>query len=143
MIAVVLLGNAGCVCSAHLPETSLTVDHTQLELEVASTPKDRACGLAYRSELKAHRGMLFVVPEPTDLEFWMGNTRLPLSIAFLDDNGQVLSISDARPLQRHEHYRSPAPARYAIEVNVGWFEEHGVSVGDLLSIELPEGLSVR
>ena len=61
--------------------------------------------------------MLFVLPESMEVEFWMGETRMPLSIAFLDEEGEVLDIQQTRPAQRRERYRSPAPARYAVEVN--------------------------
>ncbi len=134
---------AGCCSTAGLPVTELDVHGAALQLEVAANRGARSCGLSTRRSLPADRGMLFVVPEPESLEFWMRDTSLPLSIAFLDADGRILSIESMAPQQRGERYRSPAPARYAIEVNAGWFQTHGAKVGDVLEISLPADLQVR
>jgi uncharacterized membrane protein (UPF0127 family) len=140
---LMLLALAGCVCSRPLPETAIPVNDTLLDLEIAADHTARACGLAYRESLPADRGMLFVMAEPTEFVLWMRDTKMPLSIAFLDEQGRILNIQDAQPAQRRERYSSPADTRYAIEVNRGWFERHQVEVGDTLEIDLPASLRVR
>ena len=83
------LAAAGCACRLDLPQTTIAAVDTFLEVEIAADPHARACGLAYRDHLPDEWGMLFVLPEPKEVEFWMGATRMPLSIAFLDEEGQV------------------------------------------------------
>lgn len=83
--------------------------------------------------------MLFVFPRPEPLTFWMKDTYIPLSIAFLDDEGRILNIEQMRPIQTREVYHSSGPSRYALEVNEGWFERHGIRAGDW--VELPEAVS--
>ena len=124
-------------CPIRLPTMGVKFKNAELKLEIAATPAARECGLSLRDTLPADHGMLFVVPEPIMLDFWMTNTQLLLSIAFLDDTGRILSIQKMQPGQTQEHYRSPAPARYAIEVHQGWFSEHKVNVGDVIELHLP------
>lgn len=130
-------------CPMPLPTIDVSVGVSQLKLEIAATPDARRCGLSGRNTLPTNHGMLFVVPIPIILDFWMTGTRLPLSIAFLDETGRILSVQDMMPDQHQKHFRSPAPARYAIEVNQGWFAEHNVAVGDTLDLRLPEIFLVR
>ena len=73
----------------------------------------------------------------------MKDTHIPLSIAFLDDSGLILSIHHMAPMQTDERYRSLQPVRYALEVNQGWFAEHGISVGDMLEMKLPVVIEIR
>ena len=75
-----------------------------------------------------------MVPKPKMLSFWMAKTQLQLSIAFLNDKGRILSIQEMKPEQTQERYRSPEPARYAIEVNQGWFAKHEIEVGDVVEL---------
>ncbi len=77
------------------------------------------------------------------LDFWMADTTLMLSIAFLDEDGRILSIHKMMPAKIQEHYRSPAPARYAIEVNQGWFAEHQIKVGEVIELHLPISLVIQ
>jgi len=137
------VANALSACPMPLPTIEATVKGAQLKLEVAATPEARECGLSKRNTLAADKGMLFVVPEPTILDFWMANTTLPLSIAYLDSDGRILSIHHMKPTQIQEHYRSSTPARYAIEVNEGWFAKHHIDVGDVIVLRLPVMLLVR
>jgi uncharacterized membrane protein (UPF0127 family) len=75
--------------------------------------------------------MLFVYPEERELSFWMKDTLIPLSIAFMDSEGRIVDIQDMRALDDEPpHYNSAEPAQYALEVNKGFFDEHGVEVGD-------------
>ncbi len=109
-------------------------------VEIADTPEERAEGLMFRSSLPEDQGMLFVFPRPRLLGFWMKNTSIPLSIAYLDDDGTVLEIHDMEP-HSLESVSSRQPARYALEVNQGTFERLGITLGDRLV--LPENLSAE
>lgn len=96
--------------------------------EVARTPDERAQGLMYREELAEDAGMLFIFPEAAVRGFWMQNTYLPLDIAFLDPSFRVVDIQQMEPLTTDQH-TARAPFMYALEVNQGWFEAHGIGVG--------------
>ncbi len=73
----------------------------------------------------------------------MKNTFIPLSIAFLDDSGRIISIQSMTPIQTDEHYRSPQPVRYALEVNQGWFDTRGIQVGDVVEMKLPVVIDIK
>jgi uncharacterized membrane protein (UPF0127 family) len=109
-------------------------------VELAYEPQTRAKGLMYRDSLSQNEGMLFVYPDSKPRSFWMKNTRMPLSIAFVNVDGTILQISDMKALST-KHTRCKDEAMYALEVNKGWFENNGVKVGDALS-KIPE-LKVR
>jgi hypothetical protein len=121
----------------------MAVKGHDLTIELATTPAARACGLSLRDSLPANRGMLFVYAEPEILTFWMKNTRMPLSIAFIDEAGRVVGIQKMNPFPTTTVYASPVPALYALEVNQGWFEENGVGVGDVLEFSLPITLNIK
>jgi hypothetical protein len=127
------------------PDTTLnlTVGDQPLTVAVASTPKTRHCGLSHRTELRSDFGMLFVFPHRQPLTFWMKDTLVPLSIAFLDGSGEILAIKRMQPDQPMRRYRSPAPARYALEVAQGWFARNGLQPGDHCHFRLPAGLPVH
>lgn len=137
------LAGRAFTCPMDLLSTTITVKGRQVLAEVAATPAARQCGLSRRSELGENRGMLFVFPAPGMLAFWMKDTLIPLSIAFIDDSGRILDIQKMAPFREEARYRSPGPVRFALEVNQGWFEKHGVVVGDFVRLELPAGLDVR
>ena len=109
----------------------------RVRVEVADDPAERAKGLMYRKALGKNRGMLFIYPEEQELSFWMKNTLIPLSIAFMDSERRIIDIQDMKPLDdRPPHYVSSEPAQYALEVNQGFFKKRGVKVGD--RVELPQ-----
>jgi uncharacterized membrane protein (UPF0127 family) len=114
-----------------LPIASIHVGNQRMTVEVAATPGSRGRGLMFRKELPEDRGMLFVFPEEKVLEFWMRNTDIPLSIAFADASGRIVRIADMEP-HSEALVSSGAPARYALEVNRGWYAKHGVADGDAL-----------
>jgi uncharacterized membrane protein (UPF0127 family) len=88
-----------------------------------------------RTELGENRGMLFVFEEEQRLSFWMKDTHIPLSIAYIDSEGRIVDIQDMKPLDDElPDYTSSEPARYALEVNRGFFEERGVEVGDKVEL---------
>jgi uncharacterized membrane protein (UPF0127 family) len=103
-------------------------------VEIADNFIGRYIGLRNRESLPENHGMLFVYTEEDRLSFTMNDTLIPLSIAFLDSEGRIVDIQDMKPLTDGP-YLSAQPAQYALEVNQGFFEEHGVEVGD--RAELP------
>ena len=130
-------------CPLELPTVHVVVKGHDLTIELATTPEARTCGLSLRDSLPANRGMLFVYAEPEILTFWMKNTRMPLSIAFIDTAGRIVSIQKMNPFPITTIYASPVPALYALEVNQGWFEENGVGVGDVVEFNLPITLNIK
>lgn len=110
------------------PTIELSAGMHRIEAEVASTPADRATGLMNRPAMPTHRGMLFVFAEAGVQCFWMKNTLIPLSIAFLDDDGRIVQIADMRP-QSLDNHCSVKPVRFALEMNAGWFRSRGLSAG--------------
>ncbi len=109
----------------------------RVRVEIADDDFERGRGLMYRTALAENRGMLFVYEVEQKPSFWMKNTLIPLSIAFMDAEGRIVDIQDMEPLDDDPpSYVSAEPARYALEVNQGFFEERGVEVGD--RAELPE-----
>lgn len=113
---------------AEMPEIVLAAGGHKLAAEVAYTDADRAQGLMYRRMLPENRGMLFVFPETAVQAMWMMNTYIPLSVAFLDQNGVIINIADMAPHTRDTH-ASARPAKYALEANLGWFRKHGIKPG--------------
>jgi uncharacterized membrane protein (UPF0127 family) len=123
-----------------LPVMELTAGFHRIEAEVASTPQSRAQGLMHRKAMDSQRGMLFVFPDSAPHCFWMKNTLIPLSIAFMDASGRILNIAEMKP-NSEENHCATKPARYALEMNTGWFAQRGLKAGDALGgIELaPRG----
>ena len=112
-------------------------ENVEVRVEIADDFFERQRGLMDRTALGEDRGMLFVFRDEQPRSFWMKNTRIPLSIAYIDSRGRITDILDMKPLDdKPPHYVSSEPVQYALEVNQGFFEESGVEVGD--SAELPE-----
>ena len=107
-------------------------------VEIADDAQERQRGLMFRRELPPDQGMLFVFPDSRPRSFWMKDTPLPLSLAYISAEGRILEIHDLEPLSLTP-VRSRFPARYALEVNQGRFEELGIAVGDYVDVsELPD-----
>lgn len=134
MLILTVLG-AGCGGSG-LKTTRLTVGSATLKIELAIDAGDQGRGLMYRKKLDADRGMLFVYDREEVRSFWMKNTSIPLSIAYIDADKEIVHITDMLPRSLDSH-SSIHPCQYALEVNRGWFDEHGVEVGDRVEFELP------
>ena len=115
-----------------LETITLNAGMHNIRAEVARTPEQRATGLMYRREMAAHEGMLFVFEQAAPQCFWMKNTLLPLSIAFLADDGTVVNIADMKP-QALDSHCSAKPVRYALEMNQGWFAKRGIQAGAKLN----------
>lgn len=115
-----------------LPTTELQVGPHAVSAEVAATPASRAHGLMGRKSLPENHGMLFVFDMAQRHCFWMKNTPLPLSIAFIDSDGRVVNIADMHPHSEQSH--CPAePVRFALEMAQGWFAGHGIQAGAKVS----------
>jgi uncharacterized membrane protein (UPF0127 family) len=135
-------GGAGATV---VPDATIaaTIGEERLELQVVATPETRAQGLMFYSELPQSAGMLFVFPQDSQQSFWMRNTFIPLSVAFLDAERRILNIEDMQPLDEQTFHNSAGPARYALEVNQGWFAARGIGPGAVVEFTLPPDLAVR
>src|ERR1700758_4097670 len=100
-----------------------------LKAELADTESKREKGLMFRRSLSENSGMLFVFAPPAQAAFWMKNTRIPLSIAFLDNQGKILEIRSMRPFDETVILSASNAVAYALEVNEGWFDYHGIQTG--------------
>jgi uncharacterized membrane protein (UPF0127 family) len=125
------LGNLSChkVVHSDLPQNQLKVDGKEITVEIANQVITRETGLMFRRDMPTDHGMLFVFPDTAPRYFWMKNTYIPLSIAFLDEKGVVLNVLEMPPLTESS-FPSQGPAKYAIEMNKDWFESNGVKAGD-------------
>lgn len=130
-VALWLLMPLAARAADSLPTTTLSVAGHKLTAEIAVTPDQRATGLMNRFSLQPDHGMLFVFERPETLHFWMKNTYIPLSIAFLSADGRILNIEDMAP-QTETTHASRGPALYALEMRKGWFAQRGVKAGDLV-----------
>jgi uncharacterized membrane protein (UPF0127 family) len=114
-----------------LPAVTLSAGMHLIQAELAQTSEQRSIGLMHRPKMGANEGMLFVFESASQQCFWMKNTLLPLSIAFLSDDGQVINIEDMAPQTLNGHC-SKRPVRYALEMNQGWFAKRGIKAGSRL-----------
>lgn len=122
-----------------LAQSTVRCGRAALEAEVVADPESRARGLMFRRALDPDAGMLFVFPQDTLGAFWMRDTYIPLSIAFIDHSGLVVGIFDLAPFD--ENPVGPAAEyRYALETNLGWFQQQGVEPGALCDLGLPSAL---
>jgi len=111
-----------------LPVVVLTAGMHRIEAEVAETMQQVSIGLMHRRTMASFEGMLFVYDEARTHCFWMRNTLLPLSIAFIDDDGRIVNIEDMQP-QTDESHCAAQPVRFALEMNQGWFAKRGLKPG--------------
>jgi hypothetical protein len=112
----------------NLKRVQLTIGEHQIIVHVARGDEERALGLMYRRELPQNEGMLFMCEECAIQKFWMKDTPLPLSIAFIDDDGTILKIADLEPHDL-DGESSGHPVRFVLEVNQGWFAQRGIVPG--------------
>lgn len=136
LLMLVLSGSCGR-SSAGLVVIPIEIEGHKLKAEVAVSASEQSRGLMYRRELGRNAAMLFVYEDEETLSFWMKNTFVPLSIAWIDADGLIVGIDDMQPQTRTPH-RSPRPAQYALEVNLGWFAERGIEPGAKATFELPD-----
>lgn len=128
VVATLALGIIHHAGAADLPKITLTIGNHKITAEVARTPEQRALGLMNRFSLQPDHGMLFVFDRAEPLAFWMKNTFVPLSIAFIGPDGKIINIEDMTPRSEDSHW-SKGPALYALEMKKGWFGERGIGVG--------------
>lgn len=123
-----LAGLAATASAQPLPEVELAINGHKLTAEVAYTDETRSRGLMHRRILPENRGMLFVFRDVAIHAMWMMNTHIPLSVAFLDERGAIINIEDMKPHTQDTH-PAARPAKYALEVNLGWFARRGIRPG--------------
>lgn len=126
--ALVVAMVATAVHAADLPTTGLSINGVKLTAEVAATTEQRMTGLMHRFSLKPDHGMLFVFRESQPQAFWMKNTYIALSIAYIDESGKIVNIEDMAPRTETTH-PSNGPVIYALEMKKGWFQEHRIDAG--------------
>ena len=122
----------GSAQQPQLPLLELSAGMHRIEAEVAATAESRQTGMMLRTSMPPHRGMLFVFPEIAKHCMWMRNTLVPLSVAFLDEKGRILNVEEMQPKTEDNHCAAK-PARYALEMNPGWFRSRGLGVGFLIT----------
>jgi uncharacterized protein len=131
IVLLLVLFWASVVHSQGLLKIPLYVKDKEIRVEVAKAPEERAQGLMGRKQLGDSEGMLFIFEMEDYHSFWMKNTLIPLSIAFIDKEGRILRITDMKPLTLDSH-APPKPVLYALEMKQGWFSANGIKVGDII-----------
>lgn len=126
--AVTALRSEAADVQAPLPTLTVTVEGHAVKAEVAATFESRMKGLMHREKLGRNDGMLFVFDQVGYHAMWMKNTLIPLSVAFLDEDGKILNIAEMQPHSETQHMAA-GPARYALEMNAGWFSERKIKPG--------------
>jgi len=116
------------VALAQMPQVSLTAGIHVVQAEVANTNDTRMQGLMFRKSMGPNEGMLFVFPHDETYCMWMKSTLIPLVVAFIDAKGNIVTIHEMKPQTETSHCAT-APARYALEMNAGWFRAKGVQAG--------------
>lgn len=117
-------------------QSTLRINNHKIYTEVVDNNKTRARGLMFRQSLPQEAGMLFVFQDEQPRCFWMKNTSIPLSIAYINSQGEILDIFDLQP---HDETSvcSTQPAMFALEVNQGWFNQKGITIGDKIHMDSP------
>jgi len=135
-----LAATAAAACASHKLETTvLTITRAdssavEITVEMARTDEERAQGLMYRKKLPDGQGMIFIYERDQQMSFWMKNTVIPLSIAFIASDGRIIEIRDMQPLDLSA-VQSSRSVRYALETPQGWFERVGVTAGDVINVQ--------
>ncbi len=137
LLKAALLATAACALfpahaqegpQARLPSTRLSAGMHVIDTELAVSPAQQQTGMMFRTEMGANEGMLFVNEDSAVRCFWMRNTLIPLSIAFVADDGTIVNIADMQPRSEASHCSSK-PVRYALEMRQGWFSKRGIKAG--------------
>jgi uncharacterized membrane protein (UPF0127 family) len=115
----------------NLQRVKLSAGMHLIDAQVALTPEQRQIGLMFRKEMPQQEGMIFVFEQPSQQCFWMKNTLLPLTAAFVADDGTIVNLADMKP-QTTEPHCSAKPVRYVLEMNKGWFAQKGIKAGSKL-----------
>ena len=115
----------------NLPRVKLSAGMHQIDAQVAMQSEQRQIGLMHRQEMPASEGMLFVFEQAGKQCFWMKNTLIPLTAAFVADDGTIVNLADMKPQVTDSHC-SEKPVRYVLEMNAGWFAKKGIKAGNKL-----------
>jgi uncharacterized protein len=115
-----------------LPRVKLGAGMYRIDAQVAQTPEQRMTGLMFRRDMPQYEGMLFVFEFPAQQCFWMKNTLLPLTAAFIADDGTIVNLADMKPQTEDSHCSAKA-VRYVLEMNQGWFARRGIKAGSKLT----------
>ena len=118
-----------------LPRVRISAGMYQIDAQVAQTPRQREIGLMFRKEMPQTEGMIFVFEQPATQCFWMRNTLLPLTAAFVADDGRIVNLADMQA-QTEDSHCSKEPVRYVLEMNQGWFAKKNIVAGSKLGGEL-------
>jgi len=122
----------------HFDQQKIKVHGHPILVEVAKTNEERSYGLMFKKQMDANKGMLFIFEDERILSFWMKNTLIPLSVGFFNKSKRLVDIQDMKvePLGTNHYpaYPSSGPAKYALEVNQGWFKKNNISPGAMLDL---------
>ncbi len=118
------------ICFSCQKYKTIFINDKKIRVEIVDSKEERQKGLMFRDKLDPDNGMLFIFENTRILSFWMKNTFIPLSIAFIDTNCSIVRITDMSPLSEDTFYSSVYPVKYALEVNRGWFKLNHIKVGD-------------
>ena len=133
LLSALLCGVAGAQTGPQkLSAIRLNAGIHNIQAELAQTPEERETGLMFRTAMGTNDGMLFAFEQPGQQCFWMKNTLLPLSVAFVADDGTIVNIDDMKP-QTLDSHCSKKQVRFVLEMNQGWFAKHGIKAGARLS----------
>lgn len=113
------------------PAINLNAGMHIIKAEVAANDAQRQQGLMFREKMGSNEGMVFLFGAPATVCMWMKNTLIPLSVAFLDENGKIINIEDMQP-QTTDSHCAKKPAVYALEMNLGWFQKRNIKPGSLI-----------
>ncbi|MGI4847333.1 MAG: DUF192 domain-containing protein [Janthinobacterium lividum] len=125
------LASSNAVAQQRFPVIPLTAGMYVIHAEVAAREAEREEGLMFREKMGAGEGMVFIFDAPATTCMWMKNTLLPLSVAFIDETGKVINIEDMKP-QTLDSHCTARPARYALEMNLGWFKQKNIKPGSMI-----------
>ena len=125
-----------------LPRVKLQAGMYQIDAQLAATPEQRAIGLMHRQDMPQHEGMLFVFEEPQVLCFWMKNTLMALTAAFIADDGTIVNLADMKPQTTNSHC-SEKPVRYVLEMKQGWFAQKNIKKSFVLKSSVFKTASVK
>jgi uncharacterized protein len=147
LLISLLTGLVACASPGSVQPTSMRQGEVvfaggdRLRVRIAETPAERAAGLMHVMALPPNDGMAFVFGGPVTDRFWMKDTLIPLSVAFVAQDGTIVSVSDMDPCTADPCPTYPASGPYtmAVEANLGWFHDHGVGVGGDARLESPDG----
>jgi hypothetical protein len=131
LLSLSALASWAQMAQTELPRVLLQAGMYQIQAQLAATPEQRAIGLMNRPDMPQHEGMLFVFDQPQVQCFWMKNTLMPLTAAFIADDGSIVNLADMKPQTTNSHC-SDKPVRYVLEMKQGWFAAKQIRKGYVL-----------